>query len=80
MTLRENLGMPVPRVGARCCSYAPKTWSVKIVVLSRFSGSRQIKDVERKTLMKDLNGKTAIVTGAASGIGLGIATALSQAG
>jgi NAD(P)-dependent dehydrogenase (short-subunit alcohol dehydrogenase family) len=30
--------------------------------------------------MKDLVGKTAFVTGAASGIGLGIATALSQAG
>ena len=30
--------------------------------------------------MKELAGKTAFVTGAASGIGLGIATALSQAG
>ncbi|HLZ83384.1 MAG TPA: SDR family NAD(P)-dependent oxidoreductase [Caulobacteraceae bacterium] len=30
--------------------------------------------------MKDLAGKTAFVTGAASGIGLGVATALSQAG
>jgi NAD(P)-dependent dehydrogenase (short-subunit alcohol dehydrogenase family) len=30
--------------------------------------------------MKDLSGKTAFVTGAASGIGLGIANALSQAG
>jgi len=30
--------------------------------------------------MKDLAGQTAFVTGAASGIGLGIATALSQAG
>jgi NAD(P)-dependent dehydrogenase (short-subunit alcohol dehydrogenase family) len=30
--------------------------------------------------VKDLSGKTAFVTGAASGIGLGIATALSQAG
>ena len=30
--------------------------------------------------MKDLSGKTAFVTGAASGIGLGIAIALSQAG
>ncbi|HEV2362567.1 MAG TPA: SDR family NAD(P)-dependent oxidoreductase [Caulobacteraceae bacterium] len=30
--------------------------------------------------MKELAGKTAIVTGAASGIGLGIATALAQAG
>jgi NAD(P)-dependent dehydrogenase (short-subunit alcohol dehydrogenase family) len=30
--------------------------------------------------MKDVAGKTAFVTGAASGIGLGIATALSQAG
>ncbi len=30
--------------------------------------------------MKDIAGKTAFVTGAASGIGLGIATALSQAG
>ena len=30
--------------------------------------------------MKDLSGQTAFVTGAASGIGLGIATALSRAG
>ena len=30
--------------------------------------------------MKTLAGKTAFVTGAASGIGLGIATALAQAG
>ena len=30
--------------------------------------------------MKDLVGKTAFVTGAASGIGLGIAGALAQAG
>src|ERR1700760_3586250 len=30
--------------------------------------------------MKDIAGKTAFVTGAASGIGLGIATALAQAG
>ena len=30
--------------------------------------------------MKNLSGKTAIVTGAASGIGLGIATALAEAG
>jgi hypothetical protein len=30
--------------------------------------------------MKDLSGKTAFVTGAASGIGLGIATALARAG
>jgi NAD(P)-dependent dehydrogenase (short-subunit alcohol dehydrogenase family) len=37
-------------------------------------------DVQGKTPMKDLAGKTAFVTGAASGIGLGIATALAQAG
>ena len=30
--------------------------------------------------MKELAGKTAFVTGAASGIGLGIATAFAQAG
>jgi enoyl-[acyl-carrier-protein] reductase (NADH) len=30
--------------------------------------------------MNDISGKTAIVTGAASGIGLGIATALAEAG
>src|SRR5258708_18848338 len=32
------------------------------------------------TQMQDLTGRTAFVTGAASGIGLGIATAMSQAG
>jgi len=30
--------------------------------------------------MKDLTGKTAFITGAASGIGLGVATSLAQAG
>jgi NAD(P)-dependent dehydrogenase (short-subunit alcohol dehydrogenase family) len=30
--------------------------------------------------MKDISGKTAIITGAASGIGLGIAEALAEAG
>ncbi|HTZ35900.1 MAG TPA: SDR family NAD(P)-dependent oxidoreductase, partial [Stellaceae bacterium] len=30
--------------------------------------------------MQDISGKTAIVTGAASGIGLGIATALAESG
>ncbi|HXQ46295.1 MAG TPA: SDR family NAD(P)-dependent oxidoreductase, partial [Caulobacteraceae bacterium] len=30
--------------------------------------------------MKDLAGKTAFITGAASGIGLGVSTALAQAG
>src|SRR5215831_19461944 len=35
---------------------------------------------EERKRMKDLVGRTAFVTGAASGIGLGIATALSQAG
>src|SRR5271165_7374161 len=35
---------------------------------------------ERGMGMKDLAGKTAFVTGAASGIGLGIATAFAQAG
>ena len=30
--------------------------------------------------MKDISGKTVFVTGAASGIGLGIATAFAQAG
>jgi NAD(P)-dependent dehydrogenase (short-subunit alcohol dehydrogenase family) len=30
--------------------------------------------------MKDLAGKTAFITGAASGIGLGVATRLAQAG
>src|SRR6516165_77188 len=38
------------------------------------------RNAGRETRMKDLAGKTAFVTGAASGIGLGIATALSQAG
>src|SRR5271157_5564692 len=42
------------------------------------------EDCERRrvrgNLMKDLAGKTAFVTGAASGIGLGISTALAQAG
>src|SRR5207302_2484340 len=36
--------------------------------------------MEGKPRMKDLAGRTAFVTGAASGIGLGIATALSQVG
>src|SRR6266480_4209190 len=34
----------------------------------------------RRPPMQDISGRTAIVTGAASGIGLGIATALAEAG
>src|SRR3984957_14904721 len=34
----------------------------------------------RKAIVMDISGKTAILTGAASGIGLGIATALAEAG
>jgi len=38
------------------------------------------KDPKGGKAVKDLAGKIAFVTGAASGIGLGIATALAQAG
>jgi NAD(P)-dependent dehydrogenase (short-subunit alcohol dehydrogenase family) len=41
---------------------------------------RPNKPQPREKRLKDLAGKTAFVTGAASGIGLGIATALAQAG
>src|SRR5471030_2445556 len=52
------------------------------------SASRNSKDARRyprsrtnrRNQMKDLSGKTAFVTAAASGIGLGITTALAQAG
>ena len=44
------------------------------------SGSDQIETYGGQTRVKDLARQTAFVTGAASGIGLGIATALSQAG
>jgi NAD(P)-dependent dehydrogenase (short-subunit alcohol dehydrogenase family) len=37
-------------------------------------------DLTGRDAMKDLAGKTAFVTGAASGIGLGVATSLAQAG
>src|SRR5881227_2525811 len=43
----------------------------------RRSGRYQPREVSQ---MMDISGKTAIVTGAASGIGLGIATALAEAG
>src|SRR5208283_293357 len=46
----------------------------------RLAALAKCKTYEGRTRMKDLAGKTAFVTGAASGIGLGIATALSQAG
>jgi NAD(P)-dependent dehydrogenase (short-subunit alcohol dehydrogenase family) len=39
-----------------------------------------LNDPPRENRLKDLAGKIAFVTGAASGIGLGIATALAQAG
>ena len=48
-----------------------------------YSSGSMDKDRERvagTTRMKDLAGKTAFVTGAASGIGLGITTALAQVG
>jgi hypothetical protein len=41
-------------------------------------GSDQIETYGGQTRMKDLAGQTAFVTGAAWGIGLGIATPLSQ--
>src|SRR6201981_2825104 len=43
-------------------------------------GKQEWTTNKEEGMMKDLVGKTAVVTGAASGIGLGIATALAQAG
>src|SRR5215831_6799322 len=42
--------------------------------------SRLCNNPREDSHMHDISGKTAIVTGAASGIGLGIATALAEAG
>src|SRR5438309_1401726 len=47
---------------------------------ARFGAPAKLEEVRKESRMKDLAGKTAFVTGAASGIGLGIATALSQTG
>src|SRR5918911_1310247 len=54
---------------------------------SRLSRSAALRSNDRTcppgpgdTSMQDISGKTAIVTGAASGIGLGIATALAESG
>src|SRR6185437_9289566 len=44
------------------------------------AGSRCTNTWKGTSRMIDISGKTAIVTGAASGIGLGIATALAEAG
>jgi hypothetical protein len=44
----------------------------------RAAVGRRLQPSERCLAMKDISGKTAIVTGAASGIGLGIATALAE--
>src|SRR5438309_4295727 len=47
----------------------------------RSSGARGARVINKAPgPMQDISGKTAIVTGAASGIGLGIATALAEAG
>src|SRR5215471_8145462 len=54
-----------------CASSAPRLADR----LARAIGSQQ-----GTSRMKDISGKTAIVTGAASGIGLGIAEALAEAG
>ena len=43
-------------------------------------GDEDLEERLGETRMKDLAGKTAFVTGAASGIGFGIASALAQAG
>ena len=40
----------------------------------------RVISAERYLVMMDISGKTAIVTGAASGIGLGTATALAEMG
>jgi NAD(P)-dependent dehydrogenase (short-subunit alcohol dehydrogenase family) len=47
---------------------------------SRCHHCRRVVTSFAEALVKDVAGKTAFVTGAASGIGLGIATALAQAG
>ena len=47
---------------------------------SRCHHRRRVVTSFTEALVKDVAGKTAFVTGAASGIGLGIATALAQAG
>src|SRR5436190_1994277 len=44
------------------------------------SGARARSSSQGARPMQDISGKTAIVSGAASGIGLGIATALAEAG
>jgi NAD(P)-dependent dehydrogenase (short-subunit alcohol dehydrogenase family) len=46
----------------------------------RLSANAPTRGREGDAPVKDLTGKTAFVTGAASGIGLGVATALAQAG
>jgi NAD(P)-dependent dehydrogenase (short-subunit alcohol dehydrogenase family) len=47
---------------------------------SRCHHPRRVVTSFAEALVKDVAGKTAFVTGAASGIGLGVATALAQAG
>ena len=59
-----------------------RTWKLKYYKLSeprKVSAKANCKS-NGNTHMQDLTGRTAFITGAASGIGLGIATALSQAG
>jgi NAD(P)-dependent dehydrogenase (short-subunit alcohol dehydrogenase family) len=68
--LVEEPSLPSCRRGTTVDEHRPHTIGVR---------PRRECTEERKR-MKDLAGRTAFVTGAASGIGLGIATALSQAG
>src|ERR1700712_5709866 len=65
---------------------SPSSTMVRTVLLARVGFRHRpqramvaVKPNERSAAM-DISGKTAIVTGAASGIGLGIATALAEAG
>ena len=55
-----------------CVSFVPR-WANAF-------GLKPLFEPRKGPRMNDISGKTAIVTGAASGIGLGIATALAEAG
>src|SRR5947209_17777331 len=78
-TEKSNLRVLCASVVNHCRIFAGLKPSWRRYSRHRSSGAR-LRPHKATGPMQDISGKTAIVTGAASGIGLGIATALAEAG
>src|SRR6201988_2361143 len=72
-----SIAKPPRRLSEATADVSSRQW---VTASSYFYGRGASGHNLQGNIMKEVAGKTAFVTGAASGIGLGIATALAQAG